>query len=93
MWDNRIGGTVTNGVLLAWKLNILREHQSPVTPDCAVASCGTLASNEVPTSWSRPALRHESTNLIVASANVDLIFNQFGLPSERCPRTPSLRPT
>jgi len=83
IWDNRLGGAVTNGALLAWRLNIAFVNTNPPVNllTNAVAYCGTLSSNE--TAYfvvNVPFSALGASNYITANAGVDLIYDGFGVP-------------
>ena len=81
--DNRAGGVTSNGVLLAWRLNLAFVNTNPpvTTLSNAVAYCGTLGSND--TAYfvvNVPFSALSVSNLVSANAGVDLIFDQTGVP-------------
>jgi subtilisin-like proprotein convertase family protein len=83
IWDNRLGGAVTNGALLAWRLNLAFVNTNPpVIPlNHGVTNCLTLASNE--TAYfvvNVPFSALSASNYITASGGVDLIYDGFGVP-------------
>lgn len=84
IWDNRVGGAITNGSLLSWKLNITYVNTNPptVTLTNGLAYCGTLRPNE--TAYflvNTPISAATATNLVTASQNVNLRYNAVGIPT------------
>ncbi len=82
IWDNRVGGGLTNR-LLAWKLNLTFVNTNPpATPlSNGVPVCLVLSSNE--TAFFRvdvPITASVATNLVLGSDRLDLLFNQTGEP-------------
>jgi subtilisin-like proprotein convertase family protein len=81
--DNRVGGALTNGALLAWKLNITYVNTNPpaVTLTNTLDFCSVLQSNE--TAYfivDLPLTATSVSNVLSASRNVSLIYNATGLP-------------
>jgi subtilisin-like proprotein convertase family protein len=84
VWDNRVGAAITNGSLLAWKLNITYVNTNPptVTLTNGAEFCSTLRPNE--TAYfliDVPISAGAATNLVTASENVTFRYNATGLPT------------
>jgi len=88
VWDNRLGGAVTGASLLSWKMNIVFVNTNPpaITLTNGLSYCSTLGTNE--TAFfivNVPVKAKGVTNVIFASSDVSLIFQQYGLPTGQQP--------
>jgi len=85
IWDNRLGGFVTNGVLVSWELGITyaRTNIVPILLTNSVTYAGSLDGGDSryfmvvdATCTNAGAVTHT----LVADRPVDLIFNRYGIP-------------
>jgi len=84
IWDSRLGGAVTNGVLLSWQLQL---GFMPTSPPIIVLTNGVPYLGTVPTnSWlyfavDVPCTNGWMTNTFSSTAPVDVFFNPDTLPT------------
>lgn len=81
--DNRAGGGLTNA-LLGWRLNLTFVNTNPPTTRLSnnVESCVTLLTDETAYFYvDVPITASAATNIVVASDQVDVFYNQSGLPA------------
>src|SRR4030095_12974353 len=88
VWDNRTGGVLSDGVLLAWRLNFtfVNENPTAITLTNGLAYCANLDTNE--TKFFQvfvPISAKGVTNTVFAGGDVSLVFNQYELPAGQDP--------